>query len=175
MKRNVVVYIATSIDGYIASKNDDISWLSIVETEGEDYGYSEFIKTIDTVIMGRKTYDKVTEITSEFPHADKVCFVITRDKKERNENVQFYNGDLTELIVNLKEARGKDIFIDGGAEVINELIRNDLIDEITISIIPVILGDGIRLFKEGVELNKKFNLEYSKSYDSGLVQVKYKK
>ncbi|MHC1685811.1 MAG: dihydrofolate reductase family protein [Clostridiaceae bacterium] len=175
MKRNVVVYIATSIDGYIASKNDDISWLSIVETEGEDYGYSEFIKTIDTVIMGRKTYDKVTEITSEFPHAEKVCFVITRDKRERNENVQFYNRDLTELIVNLKEARGKDIFIDGGAEVINELIRNDLIDEITISIIPVILGDGIRLFNEGLELNKKFNLEFSKSYSSGLVQVKYRK
>lgn len=175
MERKIVVYIAMSIDGYIASKDDDISWLSIVEQKGEDYGYGEFIKTIDTVIMGRKTYDKVMEIASEFPHTDKKCYVITRNKKTNTKNVEFYNGNLVELINKLKSISGKDVYIDGGAEVINTLIKYDLIDEITISVIPIILGRGIRLFNEDVELNRRYSLEFSKSYNSGLVQIKYRR
>lgn len=173
MKRKVVVYIATSIDGYIAAPNDDISWLSIVEEQGEDYGYSEFIKTIDTVIMGRKTYDKVLGLTEEFWHKGRKCYVITRSEKQNTENVEFYNGDLLELIKKLKREEGKDIFVDGGAEIINELLRNDFIDELTISIIPIMIGEGVKLFNTGIKLNKKYSLEYSKNYNSGLVQIKY--
>ena len=69
--RKVILYIAMSLDGYIAKENGDISWLSVVEKQGEDYWYSKFINTIDTVVMGRKTYEKILSFGIEFPHKDK--------------------------------------------------------------------------------------------------------
>src|SRR4051812_24677761 len=93
-QRLVILYIAMSVDGYIAGENGDISWLSTVEIPGEDYGYGEFIKTVDTVIMGRKTYEKVLSFGIGFPHADKKCYVISRERKGVEENVTFYNGSL---------------------------------------------------------------------------------
>jgi dihydrofolate reductase len=75
--RKLLIYIATSLDGYIAATGDDLSFLSVVQKEGEDYGYHDFIKTVDTVILGRRTYDWVTSQV-DFPHADKETYVITR-------------------------------------------------------------------------------------------------
>src|SRR6478735_4729084 len=117
MSRKVILYIAMSIDGYIAKPNDDLSFLSIVEKEGEDYGYASFIKTIDTVILGRKTYDWIMAHVPEFIHADKETFVITRTRKASIDNTHFYTDNLKELIHKLKAAQGKNIFIDGGAEI----------------------------------------------------------
>lgn len=77
-ERKVILYIATSLDGYIAKPNDDLSFLSVVQRDGEDYGYVDFIKSVDTVILGRKTYDWVMTQVPEFPHADKNSYVITR-------------------------------------------------------------------------------------------------
>ena len=172
--RKVILYIATSLDGYIAREDGDISWLSIVEAPGEDYGYGEFIKTVDTVIMGRKTYDKVLSFGIEFPHRDKECYIITRQHRPPDGNITFYNGDIGELIKNLKGKGGKDVFIDGGAQVVNELMKLDLIDEYVISIIPIFLGSGIRLFDDGrPQMNLK--LKSSRDFPSGLVQVEYKR
>ncbi|MDD7792898.1 dihydrofolate reductase family protein [Clostridium sp. 'White wine YQ'] len=170
--RNVVLYIAMSLDGYIATKEDDISWLSQVEVDGEDYGYAKFIDRIDTVIMGRKTYDKVCSFGIEFPHKDKKCYIISRKKKESN-GVEYYSGDIKKLIEELKNKDGKDIFVDGGAEVVNEILRENLFDEYIISIIPILLGDGKRLFQDG-RPTKEVLYVGSKSYFSGLVQVHYK-
>ncbi len=173
-ERKVVLYIATSLDGYIADERGDISWLSIVETPGEDYGYGEFIKSVDTVIMGRKTYDKILSFGIEFPHRDKECYIITRQQKPPDGNITFYNGDMGELIKKLKEKSGKDIFIDGGAQVVNELMKLDLIDEYIISIIPIFLGSGIRLFEQGrPQMNLK--LKSCKDFPSGLVQMNYER
>lgn len=171
-ERRVIVYIAVSIDGYIAGENDDLQFLSVVEVPGEDYGYSEFIKTIDTVILGRKTYDKVMSIISEFPHQDKITYVITRKVVESNGTLNFYSGDLKELIGTLKSVSGKNIFVDGGAEIIHQLMEFDLIDEFILSVIPVFLGDGIRLFKEN-RPERKMTLLNSKSFSSGLIQSHY--
>ena len=173
-KRKVVLYIAQSLDGYIARADGDIGWLSTVEREGEDYSYSEFIESVDTVIMGRKTYDKVLSFGIEFPHRDKKCYVLSRTKREPDGNVQFYSGDAAELIRSIRNGEGKDIFIDGGAEVVREFAAVDLIDEYTISIIPVLIGGGIRLFKEtGREI--MLRLTSSRAYESGLVQLKYER
>lgn len=161
-----------SIDGYIAKDDGDISWLSIVEREGEDYHYSEFIKTIDTVIMGRKTYDKVLSMVDKFPHENKKCYIITRTKRPDIKNIEFYCGELKSLINKLKEREGENIFVDSGAEIINQLMEFDLIDEYIISIIPIILGEGIRLFKldnKGIKLK----LLSAETFDSGLVQLHY--
>ena len=87
--------------------NDDLSFLSIVQKEGEDYGYTDFVKTIDTVILGRKTYDWVMTQVSEFPHADKTYYIITRTPRPAIEKTTFYTGDLNDLVLQLKKEQGK--------------------------------------------------------------------
>ena len=174
MSRKVILYIATSLDGYIATKNENLDFLSLVEQEGEDYGYADFIKTVDTVIVGRKTYDKVLSMGFDFPHADKESYIITRTTKPPIGNIQFYTENLKTLILKLKEKEGQNIFVDGGAEIVNLLLKDNLIDEFCVSIIPVLLGDGIRLFQDNrPELQLKF--VRSETFKSGLVQVWYRK
>ncbi len=168
-ERRVIVYIAMSIDGFIATKDGDLQFLSAVQIPGEDFGYGEFIQQVDTVILGRKTYDKVMSMTSEFPHLDKTTYVISRKKIDSNGSLHFYSGDLKNLVTSLKETSGKNIFVDGGAEIIHQLMLLDLIDEFIISIIPVLLGDGIRLFKDD-RPEQKMKLRSSKSFASGLIQ-----
>ena len=172
--RKVVLYIAVSLDGYIAKSNGEIDWLSIVERPGEDYGYSGFLKTIDTVILGRKTFDKILSLGVDFPHSDKICYVITRQERKSEKNIVFYNGNPGELVVKLKTSPGQNIFCDGGAEIVNTLIKKDLIDEYIISTIPVFLGKGIRLFDD---FRRKTDLKLlsSKSFSSGLVQSHYRR
>jgi len=172
--RKVVLYIAESLDGFIAKEDNDISWLSIVEKSNEDYGYNDFVNTIDTVIMGRKTYEKVLSFGIEFPHKYKKCYVLSRTLEGTNENVQFYDGNINGLIKILKSESGKSIFVDGGAEVIREFRNKNLIDEYIISIIPVLLGKGIRLFKDA-DMENKLKLIESKVFDSGLVQLRYER
>jgi dihydrofolate reductase len=173
VNRKVILYIATSLDGYITQPNDDLSFLSIVEQEGQDYGYADFIKTVDTVIVGRKTYDKVVSMGFDFPHADKDAYIITRTPKPSIGSVKFYTDDLKSLIDKLKSENGKNIFCDGGAEIVNELLKNDLIDEFIISVIPILVGNGTKLFKDG-RPEQKLELVSVKSFDKGLTQLHYK-
>lgn len=168
----VILYIAMSLDGYIAKENNELDFLKIVERAGEDYGYYDFIKNIDTVIMGRKTYDMVLGFGIPFPHKDKKCYVLTRSKSGSDENVTFYNGALDKLISELRRKEGKDIFIDGGAETVNELLQLKLIDKLIISVIPVLLGNGIKLFNDG-RPEQKLELLRSSTFSSGLAQLWY--
>jgi len=172
MTRKVVLYIAMSLDGFIAGKNDELDFLTQVEKEGEDYGYAQFIETIDTVVMGRKTYEIVLSFGVGFPHADKKSYILTRTSRDTEANVNFFNGNINTLIDDLKKTDGKNIFIDGGAEVVHSLLKDRLIDELIISIIPVLLGDGIRLFK-GEEPGQKLELISTKAFEKGLVQLHY--
>jgi len=174
MNRKVILYIAMSLDGYIATKNENLDFLSLVEQEGEDYGYADFIKTVDTVIVGRKTYDKVLSMGFDFPHADKESYIITRTPKPTIGNIQFYTENLEALILKLKEKDGQNIFVDGGAEIVNLMMNDNLIDVFCVSIIPVLLGDGISLFQDNrPELQLKF--VRSETFKSGLVQIWYQK
>jgi dihydrofolate reductase len=174
MTRKVILYIAVSLDGYIAQPNDDLGFLSIVEQEGEDYGYNDFIETIDAVIVGRKTYEKVISMGIEFPHADKDAYIITRTPRPQKGNVKFYTGQLKTLVEKLKAEAGKNIFCDGGAEIVNELLKDDLIDEFIISIIPILLGNGTKLFKDG-RPETKLELTSIKSFEKGLAQLHYQR
>ncbi len=172
MERKLILYIAMSLDGYIARPDGDIDWLSSVERPGEDYGYANFVHTVDTVIMGRKTYDKVLSFGIEFPHKDKPCYIITRQERPAEGNIVFYSGSLPDLVARLKSLPGGNIYCDGGAELVTALRRADLIDTYVISIIPVLLGDGIRLFPDE-NPEQKLQLVDCKSFESGLVQVRY--
>jgi dihydrofolate reductase len=172
MDRKLILYIATSVDGFIAKPNDDLSFLSLVQKEGEDYGYEKFIASVDTVILGRKTYDWVMTQVPEFPHANKTTFVITRTPKPSIGNTHFYTGNIEDLVYQLKSKPGKNIFIDGGAEIVNELLKKQLIDEFIISIVPIVLGEGVRLF-HNTNPEQQLKLTGVKHFDMGLVQLHY--
>ncbi|TKK66181.1 dihydrofolate reductase [Ilyomonas limi] len=174
--RTLSLFIAASLDGYIAKPNDDLSFLKLVEKEGEDYGYADFTSTIDTIILGRKTYDWVLrEIgTSHYDNGERNVYVITRTERPNVGKTQFYTGNLTKLIRQLKSENGKNIYCDGGAEIINELLKNDLIDEFIISVVPVLVGNGTRLFKDG-RPEQQLELVSSKSFDTGLIQLHYRR
>jgi len=174
--RKLSLFIATSLDGYIAKPNDDLSFLKLVEKEGEDYGYAKFTDTIDTIILGRKTYDYVLkEIgSSHYDNGKRNVFVITRTEKPGAGKTTFYTGNLTELVQRLKSGSGKNIYCDGGAEIVNELLKNDLIDEFIISIVPVLVGNGTRLFKDN-RPEQELELVSLKSFETGLTQLHYKR
>lgn len=171
-KTEITLYIAMSLDGYIATEDGDIDFLSMVESPPEDYGYSQFIQSIDTVIMGRKTYDKIMSFGIEYPHRDKKSYVLSRNKSGKDENVNFWNESIESLIEKIKEEKGRHIFLDGGAESILECMKKSLVSTFVISIIPILLGSGIRLFKEGFP-PQKLKLIRSTAFPSGLVQIHY--
>jgi len=171
--RKVVLYIAMSLDGYIAKEDDNIDFLSLVQTPGEDFGYADFTSGIDTVIWGRKTYDKVLSFGVEFPHADKKVWVFSKSRSGKDEHVEYFN-DMPALITQLRQQPGKDIYCDGGAEVVHELLRYSLLDRLVVSVIPHLLGSGISLFKNG-RIEQSLTLKKSVSFPSGLVQLWYDK
>ncbi len=171
-ERKVLLYIAMSLDGRIAKSDGDIGFLAAMEQPGEDYGYADFVSSVDTVIWGRKTYDKVLTFGSPIPHSDKRVIVVSRHPYETTGNITFYAGDLKELILNLKAATGKHIYIDGGSELVNALLKEEMIDELYISVIPVLLGEGIPLFKDGFP-EARLKLLKAVPYKKGLVQLRY--
>ena len=174
--RKISLFIAMSLDGYIAKPNDDLTFLKLVEKSGEDYGYGEFTDTIDTLIIGRRTYDYVLKNVglSHYDNGQRDVYVITRTERPQVGRTTFYTGNLTELVKRLKSEKGKNIYCDGGAEVINELLKHDLIDEFIISIVPVLLGNGTRLFKDS---RPEQTLEFlsAKTFDTGLTQLYYRR
>ena len=174
--RKISLFIAMSLDGYIAKPNDDLGFLKLVEKEGEDYGYAEFKANIDTIIIGRKTYDWVQrEIgTSHYDNGERNVYVITRTERQNVGKTTFYTGNITDLVQQLKSETGKNIYCDGGAEIVNELLKSDLIDEFIISIVPVLVGNGTRLFKDG-RPEQLLELVNSKTFDTGLTQLHYKR
>lgn len=171
-QRKLILYIAMSLDGYIAAPGDDLSFLNPMMKEEEDYGYGAFIKTVDTVILGRKTYDWVMKQVDTFPHADKEAYVITSKARPPVGNTHFYTGELKELIASLKQKKGNTIFCDGGAVLVNALLKDRLIDELIISVIPVLLSGGTRLFA-GNNQSQTLVLKECKTYSTGLVQLHY--
>ena len=174
--RKLSLFIAMSLDGYIAKPNDDLTFLKRVEKAGEDYGYAAFTATIDTLIIGRRTYDYVLKHVgpSHYDNGQRDVYVITRTERPNVGRTTFYTGDLTRLVKRLKSENGKNIYCDGGAEVINELMKHDLMDEFIISVVPVLLGDGIRLFKDG-RPEQTLELAETKTFDTGLTQLHYKR
>jgi dihydrofolate reductase len=168
--KKVHLYIACSLDGFIAGPNGEIDWLP--ETPGEDYGYSEFIQTIDTTLMGGETYRFVAGL-DDFPYKDKRNIVFTRRKDiPKSEYAEFAEGDIAGLVKKIKEEEGKDIWLIGGGQIIAPLHKAGLIDIYEIAVVPVVLGRGIPLFRESSSVTKLKLLD-STSYSSGLVMLKY--
>ncbi len=172
--RTVAVYIAVSADGYIARPDGGLDWLMTFQSSGENYGYHEFIASVDTVIMGRKTYDTVLAMGYPHPHGQIRHIIVSRSPKQTNGPVEYDHRTPSEIVRQLLREPGKNIYVDGGAETVNDLLRNRLIDEMTISVVPALLGDGIRLFRDG-RPEEKMELISCAGFPSGMVQLRYRR
>jgi len=148
-QRNIVLFIAQSLDGYIATKEDSLDWLFKVEGEG-DNGYTEFFETIDTILIGKRTYDWIMKHEKgQFPYKNKDCYVFSRSHLEDTNDVKFVNEDIVNFTNNLKKEEGKNIWIVGGGDLLHTFFKEKLVDELILTIAPTIIGEGIPLFKAG--------------------------
>lgn len=172
--RKISLFIAMSLDGYIADSNGDVNWLKGQGGDSENMDtYSEFVKDIDTVLMGWNTYHQiVTELSpTEWVYSNFKTYVITHTEHNSSEIIRFTNADPIDLLKELKAEKGKDIWICGGANLVQQLINKDFIDQYYISIIPVLLGSGIRLF-ENTQKELKLKLLRTQTYN-GITDLVY--
>lgn len=173
----ISVYIATSLDGFIAKPDGDIGWLmeSGIPGDKEDYGYADFISSVDCLVMGRNTYEKVLSFP-EWPYDKKVILLsntLTDDEipEKIKEKVKLFKGTLQELISYLARNKKSRVYIDGG-KTIQSFLANGFVTDITLTRIPILLGSGISLFGA---LPKEIKLNHisTKSFPSGFVQSVY--
>lgn len=163
------LFIATSLDGYIAGPDDDLSWLFT----DEDYGFDEFYNTVDTLIMGRGTYDVVRSM-GKWPYRGKRTLVVTRNEKIEitTPDTAYFNGSLNDLEKLLREQGTKRSWLVGGGELVSGYLESRNVEEVVVSVHPVILGKGVPLFPQGIQ-RTKLKLENAEAFDSGLVQLRY--
>ncbi|MBC1436280.1 dihydrofolate reductase [Listeria rocourtiae] len=171
--RKVVFYGAVSLDGYLSDQNNNLTWLFETETGGETT-YEKFIKNIDTVIMGRVTYEEVLKLQQSEPlYPNQEVIVFTRDTNKNFKDVQTVHENPVSFINKLKERDGKPIWVVGGGNLLKPLLEANMIDEWWIQITPVLLGTGKRLFEEGNYLER---LELVETTTFGqFVELHYKK
>jgi dihydrofolate reductase len=170
----IVYYVASSVDGFIATLEGGIEWLAPFEGREEDHGYAEFYKTIDAVLVGGRTYEACLKFT-EWPFAGKPCWIFSRQKRSATQpDVTVTDREPAEIVRELDGRGIRRAWLVGGGELAGAFRDAGLIDEYVISLIPVILGDGIPIF--GYSSGKEdLQLAASKSFPTGVVQVRYKK
>lgn len=173
--KKIILYIAASIDGRIAESDGGVEWLSEFPiTEKMNYGYKEFMTSIDTIIMGGQSWRELSNMDAMGTYADKTIYVISHHNWGESGNIKFITENITERITALQSEPGKDIWLFGGGELISILLAADLVDEMQIAYIPVILGKGIPLFSEQSK-ESKWELTGNTAYDSGVLIAEYKK
>lgn len=155
-QRDIILYIGTSIDGYIANDDGTLEWLESTEVEG-DSGYSTLLERIDSVVMGKGTYDVVRGFDMDYPYSDYKNYVFSKSVSGSDEYASFINEDVKTFIHKIKQEPGKDIWLIGGGNLAREFFKENLIDEIQLAIAPVILGKGISLYI-GDDITQKYTL-----------------
>lgn len=174
--RKCKLFIAMSLDGYIADDKGKVDWLKGQVNDDENVdSYSEFVKGIDTVLMGWNTYDQIVNELSkdQWIYEDFMTYVITHKDIDDLNNIRFTGKNPVDLIKELKTKEGKDIWICGGAALVNQLVENNIIDVYYITVIPTILGSGIRLFEQGKQ-EILLKLVETQAYN-GMVDLVYTK
>lgn len=174
--RNVVLFIAMSLDGYIADAGSGVDWLHGQGDDSENIDtYSDFVQDIDTILMGWNTYHQVTtELSPDaWVYEDFTTYVLTHRSCNSSENIRFTDEDPVSLLQKLKAEEGKDIWICGGANLVQQLMAADMIDRYHLSVMPTILGNGIRLFGE-TPAEQKLTLVKTQTYN-GIVELIYER
>lgn len=162
-------FIAMSLDGYIAGPNNELDWLSYASNSDEDYGYNAFLDTVDVILMGNNTYEVVSKFP-EWPYKKPVVVIST--KNTLSPNAIRFTGRLNELDSYMTRASYSRVYVDGGI-TISKMLKSKMISSLIITVIPMILGNGIKLFSS-FDNHLKLRLLESKTFSSGLLQIKYK-
>ena len=168
----VILYIAVSVDGYIARPNGDVDWLHKFENQQEDYGYTSFFESIDALFIGRKTYEQILTF-GDWPYSPKPSWIFSHRKFETINPGISRTSQPPELLLRKFDKEGlKRIWLVGGANLIDYFIQKNLISDYILSIMPIILGRGISLFAEQ-QFERKLKITATKNYLNGVVQVHY--
>jgi len=166
MRPRCSVFLAMSLDGYIAGPNDDLTWLEPMQ--GEEHGYTAFFASIDALVVGRRTYDIVLGFP-QWPYNGKRVYVVTNRPAEPRPGVAFVRGTPAEVLANVDATH---VYVDGGA-IVRQFLAARLVDDLTISVVPMLLGAGIRLFETAAP-GPALELLGAQAFKNGLVQLRYR-
>ena len=178
---HVTIHMAASLDGFIARKDGRVDWLEISDEfaggDTMDPGFVEaFLKTIDCYVMGSRTYETALSFEAKglgWSYGDKPTFVLTsRELPRIRDTVEFYSGDLTQFVNGRLRSTFRNIWFVGGGVVSGECLRLGLADEVRYSILPILIGDGIRFF-ENLDRDIALHLAEVKVYKTGTVELCY--
>lgn len=167
------VFLAVSLDGFIAREDGAIDWLSVVERPGEDYGFGAFFASTDTLVVGRKTYEVALGFP-EWPWGSKRVIVLTSRSLAARHGESFFAGTPSELLAHAEAAGAKHVYVDGGV-VVRDFLAAGLVDDLTLSVVPLVLGKGTPLWGPLPPTmgDLRLALRASKTFASGLVQLVY--
>ena len=177
MEKRNLVFIGASLDGYIADRNGGLNWLTAIPNpEQSDMGYTEFMGQVDALVMGRKTFETVCGFEGDWPYA-KPIFIVSRTldtiAEEYRDKAELVKGSLVQILEKIHNEGYHRLYIDGGVTIQN-FLKEDLIDEITITTIPIVLGGGSALFSI-LPKELEFTLVESKIFLNQLVQSHYRR
>ena len=168
--RKVILGLAVSLDSFIEGPAGEYDWCFT----DQDYGMSEFMKRVDTLVMGRKSFAVAQQYEGGNPWKGMKTYIFSSTLKQAEENMEVISGDVVKQMNVIKNSPGKDIWLFGGADLITQFVNADLIDEYWLSIHPVLLGSGKPLF-QNIAGRKNLALKKHKVYSSGLVSLTYEK
>ncbi len=168
--RKVILNVAVSLDGFIEGPNGEYDWCFT----DQDYGMSAFLKNIDAVFYGRKSYEMMlrADFSGENPFINFKTYVFSETLQTPYPNTQLISSDLAEQVTKLKQLPGKDIWLFGGASLLDSFLREGLVDQLSLAVHPLLLGEGKRLFQK-MSARTTLTLLNSTSYTSGLVMLLY--
>lgn len=171
--RKIKLYIAASLDGYIARANGDLDWLTeYPNPDNSDHGYADFYNTVDTLIIGGRTYDSILGMNVPWPYEGKDTYIVTNHTRGTvsDDHLHFVMDNVIETLAELKHKDGKDIWLVGGGKLISMFMENDLIDEMILFYVPTILGDGIPLFPK-MSKESHWSTVKCEKYNSGIMRI----
>mgnify|MGYP001214729709 CR=1 FL=1 len=177
LMKKIKLYISCSIDGYIADLNGSLDWLSKYPMlKSQNTIHDSFIKSIDSVIMGGKSFRDILNMDFIYPYENLMSYILTHNTESTTtlNNVRFISDNIIDTISTLKTMPGKDIWLVGGGETLAMLLENNLVDQLTINQLPMILGDGIPLFPK-IRNSSQWRLIKSTSFYDGTLTIEYQK
>jgi dihydrofolate reductase len=173
-RRNVIVHIAASADGYIARPDGDLEWMTSRPAPKGFYGMNAFMRSIDTMLLGRKTYDVSRRMGAKFDSKGRtIVFSHQAPPADAPSGVEFVNDAIGPFVNRLREQPGKDIWLMGGGELIASFLDEQAIDRFIVSVVPVFIGDGIPLIARR-HRHVPLELESVEEFEDGLVQLRYR-
>jgi len=166
-------FVGISLDGFLARPDGSVDWLK--PFEGGEHGFTAFFQSVDTLVVGRKTYEFVLTMSGPgqpWAYQGKRCIVMTHRPVEGHHGERAFSGTPSQLLAQLEAEGARHIYVDGGV-VLRAFIESGLLDELTVTIVPLLISEGLPLFG-GVRVESPLALEHVQSYSGGMVQLRYR-